>query len=354
MSYFLVILISIFGFFKKKTDAEIAASYAKQAAELFAEAKYGAGIILLDKAAKLDSANIAYQCQAAYGYMMVREFRNAESRLHRLQYSPGATDQVYQMLGRLYAVQSDNERAEHFLRKGIREFPGSGSIWLELGAMQQRMGDEGKAAESWKKGIEADSGFASNYYWLSRYYYGRGELLWAMLYAEVFAMLERDTYRSAQLGRDIIAGYEAAFRYRDDNPSGAKFMDRPPVEAQEGISFEKRFAQTMQLARPVTELGDTPIEVFYGISDIRFDFVEFWHEQRIDKQYNFPLFSFLDELYQLGFWDAYHVWMLLRWNDTEYKLWSKQNKGLAENFSIWFSGVKLDVNLCSSILLMSP
>ncbi len=334
---FLIIVLSIFGFLSRKSPVEQAQQYAKDAKELYSEAKYGAGIILLEKANKLDSTNIDYLCEIASGYMNVREYPNAESILKRLQYRREVNDKVYQLLGRLYNLKGQQEKAEDFLTKGLKFFPNSGILYLELGALKYSQQRVPEAINYWKKGIEAEPSSPSNYYWLSRLYSDSGEPIWAVLYGEMFMLLEQNTFRSIEMSQMLFATYREAFEESEDNPNAAKFISNSYSALIDPLSFSARFQQTMLMARRITDMGEADYENFYGISDIRFDFISYWYDQKLNESYPFTIFKIIDESYQMGFWDAYHVWLLLRWNEKEFKYWHKTNKKLYENFQIWLT-----------------
>lgn len=339
---FLLIITCIFGFLQHRTPTEQAKQYAAEAQELYAEAKYGAGIILLEKAQKLDSTNIDYQCEIASGYMSVREYPNAESILKRLQYKREVNDKVYQLLGRLYKLQGQQQKAEDFLTKGLKFFPNSGRLYLEMGALKYSQGKIPEALNLWKKGIAAEPSSPSNYYWLAKHYAETDEPIWAVLYGEMFMLLEQNTYRSIEMSHLLFETYRTAFEITAENPNGAKFISNEYSALLDPLSFPARFQQTMLMARRITEMGSEDYEIFYAIADIRYDFIVYWHDQKLHETYPFTMFQLMNESYQLGFWDAYHAWALLRWNEKEFKDWQKNNKKMYENYNLWMTTYKID------------
>lgn len=334
---FLLVVISIFSFLSKKSPTDQAQQYAKEAQAMYAEAKYGAGIILLEKANKLDSMNIDYLCEIASGYINVREYANAEIILKRLQYRREVSDKVYQLLGRLYKIQGKVEKSEDFLAKGLRFFPNSGRLYLEIGVLRYSQKQIPEAIYNWKKGTEVEPGSSSNYYWLSRHYAETDEKIWAVLYGEMFMLLEQNTFRSIEMSHILFEVYKTSFEESEDNPLASKFMSDKYSELIDPLSFASRFKQTMIMARRVTDLGVADHEVFYGISDIRYDFIEYWYDQRLPESYPFVVFKIINESYEMNFWDAYHAWLLLRWNEKEFKTWQKNNKKMYESFQSWIS-----------------
>ena len=70
-------------------------------------------------------------------------------------------------------------------------------------------------------------------------------------------------------------------------------------------------------------MGEADYEIFYAIADIRYDFIVYWHDQKLNETYPFTMFQLMNESYELGFWDAYHSWALLRWNEKAFKDWQK-------------------------------
>jgi len=338
MHIFLVSLLGLISILHSKTSAEQAQQYADEAQQLFAEAKYGEGIILLEKAHQLDSLNSMYQCEIANGYINVRDYATAERILKDLQYRKSANDRVFQLLGRLYSVQSETEKAEEYLQKGLRFFQNSGRLYLELGVLKYYQQAVADAVSLWIKGTLLDPEFSSNYYWLTKYFAETDVRLWAVIYGELFLCLEQDSFRSMEVSALIFNLYKKAYEYSDKNPEGAEFLAYLPSSDELSIPFTKRFILTMQMARKVTDLGNNTLSEFYGISDIRFDFVEYWFEQRLNEIYPFAQFDFLNELYSLGFWDSYHAWLLLRWSETDFKFWLKEHEADYDNFLVWFNG----------------
>lgn len=338
---FLLVISFIFGFLQHKAPAEQAKIYAAEAQKMYAEAKYGAGIILLEKAQKLDSVNIDYQCEIASGYMSVREYQNAETILKRLQYKREVNDKVYQLLGRLYKLQGQMEKSEDFLAKGLKFFPNSGRLYLEMGALKYSQGRIPVAIYLWKKGISVEPSSPSNYYWLAKHYADSDEPIWAVLYGEMFMLLEQESFRSIEMSHLLFETYRTAFEIGDNNPNGARFISNEYSSLLDPMSFPARFQQTMLMARRITEMGEADYEIFYALADIRYDFIVYWYDQKLNDTYPFTLFQLMNESYQLGYWDAYHAWALLRWNEKEFKYWMKSNKKMYENFQLWLTTYKV-------------
>jgi tetratricopeptide (TPR) repeat protein len=134
------------------------------------EQKYDDAIRLLQEAEKLDPGRLEYAYEIAYAYYAQQQYDKAINQLLPLKTRPDAHARVYQLLGNSYDMNKQGTKAMVVYEEGLKKFPTSGELHLELGNMMAKAENYDRALEYYEKGIKADPLFPSNYYWASKLY----------------------------------------------------------------------------------------------------------------------------------------------------------------------------------------
>ncbi|MDE6402491.1 MAG: tetratricopeptide repeat protein, partial [Muribaculaceae bacterium] len=134
--------------------------------------------------------------EMAYLLNMTGRYDEALKYLDKIKKSKERTDQYYQLLGIVYDYMGDPAKSIKAFKDGLKKFPKSGPLHVELGMMYQKAEDNEKALECYENGILADPMFPSNYLRAALLLMTSSEPVWALMYGEIFMNLEPDTQRA--------------------------------------------------------------------------------------------------------------------------------------------------------------
>ena len=96
-------------------------------------------------------------------------------------------------------------------KDALKRFPKSPVLYSEYGALLSENKNEDAAIKQWEKGIEADPNYSSNYYYAAKYYAQKGNVLWGILYSEIFVNIESLTKRTTEIKDILYGGYQKLF-----------------------------------------------------------------------------------------------------------------------------------------------
>ncbi|MCH5689913.1 tetratricopeptide repeat protein [Niabella sp. W65] len=151
-----------------QTNKEKALAKGKEAIKLMDNGQLDKSIQLLEEAQKIDPEDVNYPYELGYAYYIKKDFRKASQILEGLLVHKDANDRVYQLLGNAYDHMGNSDKAIAQYEAGLKKFPNSGNLYLEMGVMQMAKQDYAKALAYYEKGIEVAPGFPSNYYWAAK------------------------------------------------------------------------------------------------------------------------------------------------------------------------------------------
>src|SRR6185437_9888034 len=146
-----------------KTPQEVARTYTQQG-------DYTNAIVVLNGALQKDPRNLELSKDLSFNYYLSRDYTKGLSIAKPLIDRPDADVQTYQIVGMFYKVQDDRKECEKLYRAGLKRFPRSGVLYNEY-----------------------------------------GEVLWALLYGEIFINLESYSKRTAEMKDLLLAGYKKLF-----------------------------------------------------------------------------------------------------------------------------------------------
>lgn len=226
--------------------------------------------------------------------------------------------QTYQLLGLAYKAIGVFKECEKLYKKGIKKFPASGILYSEYGEILAEK-DTDDAMKLWEKGIEADGNYASNYYYVSKFYARSGELLWSILYGEMFLNLESFTKRSNEIKVILLDSYKKFFAMEDFSLT---------FDNKRSNDFTYLAAQVLNHQRSLAARGVNP----ETLTAIRTRFILDWYEKYSDK-FPFRLFDHERQLLQEGYFEAYNQWLFgAATNNEAYQAWQKNHAEDMNNF----------------------
>jgi len=196
-------------------------------------------------------------------------------------------------------------------KQALTKFPKSGALNCDYGEFLSAT-NPAEALKYWEKGIEADPNYSGNYYFTTKYYAQKGNIIWGLLYGEIFVNIESLSKRSEEIKNIIYTGYKKLF---DD----ISILDNAK---QNGTPFEKAVALNFN---SLTSFGryDVSPEM---LTALRTRFILNWYNNEESKKMNFHLFEYQRDLLRQGYFDAYNQWLIGPLTDSQkYTQWVQQH-----------------------------
>ena len=214
----IVLAVFLSGILHFTANAQSAADTAHQkgveAVKLEDAGKFDDAMKLLNDAIKLDPHNIDYPYEMTYCYYSQKQYQKVVDVLEKLKHNPDSFDRLYELLGNSYDLLGNSDKAIATYRDGLKKFPNSGVLYLEMGVIPLFKKDYNSALNYFEKGIEVQPDFPSNYYWAAKLYCGSDDKVWGMLYGELFINLERNSGRTAEMSKLLYDTYKTSITYR--------------------------------------------------------------------------------------------------------------------------------------------
>jgi tetratricopeptide (TPR) repeat protein len=347
---FVTSLFFIGHFSQAQTNKEKALEKGHAAMRIEAEGKFDEAIRLLEEARKLDPDDINYSYEIAYAYYAKEDFKKAVKYLDDLLDHKDVSDLIYQLLGNCYDILKKQDKAIETYEAGLKKFPGSGKLYLELGNINVAKDDFNKAIGYYEKGIESEPDFPSNYYWASKIYCSSTEEVWGMIYGEIFMNLERNSKRTAEISKLLYNTYKSEIKFTSDSGFSVSFSKSATINISDLSSPDKIklpfgigvYEPTLMMATAAEKTIDLS-----SLDRIRKRFVDFYFQKETSTKYPNVLFDFQQELIRAGQMEAYNHWLLMKGDEEGFIAWQKENKVKWDAFAKWFNAYHLTLNKTS-------
>ena len=333
-------------FAQSTADKVLARSKAQQAFKLEdEEGKYDEAIKLLEESQKLDPENISYAYEIAYSYTGKKDHQKAAEILEKLTLHKDADDLVFQALGNAYDYMGKPEKAIETYEMGLKKFPKSGKIYVELGNMQFNKKDFNNALKYYEKGIEVEPAYPTNYYKASKVYLASTEKVWGMLYGEIFMNLERNSKRTAEMGKLLFDTYKNQIQIKGDTTkiSFAKNYTMSVDAFKDPKNFKLPFPMAYEMNLTIAAVGQKEITLI-SLNEIRTNFLKSFIKGGNDKKYPNILFDYQQKLTDQDFFEPYNYWILMMGDEVAFNKWQLANSSNWTNFLKWFGGNALLVD----------
>ncbi len=344
-----LLFLSTAVFSQTKKEKEEAAQLGGEAITLMDNGDFGGSIKLLKKAEKLDPENYVYPYEIAYAYYAQAEYEKSRKQLEKTLKYKNCSDAVYQLLGNCYDNLEETEKAKKVYKDGLKKFPNSGKLHLEIGIVSYfRDKDYDQAIAYWEQGVAAEPEYSSNYYWLSRVFCNTSERIWGIFYGEIFMNLERNSKRTAEISALLYQTYEASITVESDTSGSVDFspavINFDPSKKFE-IPFNIVFGMDMSLGLGIEMIHNNDGKVsLESIDNMRQTFIKSWFENGRNKEYPNALINFQKKLKDAGHFEAYNHWFLMKGNEGEFNDWYDTNTDQFKAFVEWFNENTIGLN----------
>lgn len=253
---------------------------------------------------------------------------------------------AYQMIGNAYDYLGKRKKAEKVYLDGLKRFPDSGYLYLELGNLAILNEDFNKAIGYFTEGIVVQPEFASNYY--------RAALIdlifnkaWGLVYAESAVLLDpNNESRMKDMTDGIIGCLKESIKLelgekvklevtisksRKMNVDSSTHMVYLGFEGvYEGLvtaAMSKYFIEKIPFVfslSQITELRKNIVELYYSLADNIYG----------DGMY---LLEFQKKVIDAGHWDAYNHWLFMQSYTEEFDQWYAENSDALTAFIDWYN-----------------
>lgn len=319
---------------EKPTAAQINAAKAMQA---FEKKDYDGAIAFFKKALETDKNNADYMYEIGLAYVMKKDFEKAIAQLQSITDLSTARDNYYQLLGNLYAERDDSVKARETYQAGLKRFPKSGRLRMELALLhlQHRMLDE--ALDELEEGIQTDPTFPLNYFWAAQTYKGTNEKIWCELYGELFENLDPNSVRSDKMHLLVYDIFRVVFEDFEQSKkmTFSKVQKGSTDASSTGPSFEDKYNEIMTAsANGLLFNRDFEIPIA-SIDTIRTRFITTWYKQKLNEKFPNAVFERQKQIADNGLMRPYTYYIFGHAKPLEFEDYLKKNKKEYDKLLEW-------------------
>ena len=311
-----------------------------QALQLREDNKVDESIIILGQLILKEPSNMNYLYELAFNYCLKKDYDKAISMLTPVLENNKVNDQIFQLLGHIYDVKGQKDKAKQIFQKGLKKFPNSGPLYLEMSMLPLSSNQYDLALSYIEKGIEVDPSFPSNYYYAAKIYCNSDDKVWGMIYGEIFMNLERNSQRTLDISKLLYDTYQKSITFTSDTTCVVNFSDFGSYSITgRGDSAKLKMSYGLNVYQPVISMSLIGVKKLdlASIIRVRSRFIQYYFSTRVNKKYPNILFDYELGLWNLDMLDAYSYWLLQNGNEKEYQLWKENKKDAYNAFMFWFT-----------------
>ncbi len=282
---------------------------------------YDNATLVFNNVLKQDPENIDILKDYAYLSCLKREYPKAIAIGKFLTDKPDADVQSFQILGIAYKGNKDYESCTKLYQNALKKYPNSGVLYNDYGELLAMSGNFSVSIQAWETGILKDPNYANNYY-NAIMYFGKFDknLLWQLLYGELFVNLESFTQRTAEVKGLLLDGYKKLYTEFD--------FEALSTDVKLTV-FERAIYENLNKSKSLVATGIIP----ENITAIRTRFILDWfNTDNYAKQPN-QLFQHHQYLIQEGMFNAYNEWLFgVAASPAVYQIWLNTHDKEAAEF----------------------
>lgn len=264
---------------------------------------YENAVLVLTKALQMQPNDLQITKDLLFAYYLNRDFAKAVEIGKPLVERNDADIQSFQQLGLTYKAIAQDDEAEKLYKIGLKKFPNEGVLYSEYGELLANKKMD-MAVKLWEKGIEFDPNHSSNYYFLAKQYSFNGDIIWSLLYGEMFLNIESFTARSTEIKNLLLEQYKKFFvsGYVPPKVTNKKGVDKKADK--KFVQFTTAVGEILNKQQSQSSLGITP----ETLTVIRTRFILDWFNT-YGPNFPFRLFDHQRQLLQEGMFEAYNFWL---------------------------------------------
>lgn len=318
-----------------------------KAVELMDAGKADEAITLLEEAKKLDPDDCTYDYEMGFAYIVKEDYKSAIKVLKKVVKCDDTFDIYYQLLGNAYDYDGQPKKAQETYDAGLKLFPNSGKLYLEKGNVFWNQNEYNDALPYYEKGIELDPSFSSNYYRASLLLFSSTEIVWAMIYGEIFVNLERNTKRTSDISKLLFDNYKSQIEFTSDTSMSVSFSKNVTItleDLMDTANFKLPFGIGAYEPTISVSLVNEKEITLESLNRIRKNFVTVYFDNGNNDKYPNALFDYQKKILDAGHMEAYNYWLLMDGDEEAFKAWKEDNNDKWVDFVDWFDTNKLELS----------
>lgn len=349
----LLLLLSCFStLLSAQTDIEKAQELTSQAIELMDNGKIAESLVLLEEAKTLDSTSYVYDYEICFAHQLNKDYEKAiqigETIFEKYN---DYSYQLYQLIGNSYDLNGDPEKALETYREGIDKFPEAGPLYLESGVVAAAT-NINLAVKYWEEGVVAAPFYSSNYYHLARIFARTEELVYGLIYGEIFLNLEVNTERTLEISTLLFEMYQKGMSIEKRKKFTASYSkssnmslhaDDVTIEFPIGLLYNTNMFIAFEPILAEFPKKKIELEVL-DVIRARENFTEFWGATKATKNQPVFIFDWQKQVAEAGHSEAYNHWVLQEANGLYFEGWYQKNEEKFKAFAEWFSATELPLS----------
>lgn len=279
-------------------------------------------VAIFQKILPVEPNNFLVKKSLAQSYQLAGSHKNALLILDPLFADNSADAECYRVAAQAYLGINEEKKAQKILADGIAKNPKSGLLFYEQGLQFKKLKSYENALKSWLDGIAAEPNFHLNYHEAAIAYVQSEQVIWAIIYGEIFVNKEPNTQRGNDIRILILDAYQKLFFTPSKNATGDMSLVQTPLNFEEAVRK--------------TYLG-----LFFVVSDgittenlimLRSRFMVNWQDN-FASQYPFALYDYHHQMMRDGHFDAYNQWLMGKAeNPQQYSTWASTFADDVQNF----------------------
>lgn len=273
------------------TDAELRAL--EQAARDADNGGAPQAVAAMEELARRRPDSYAVGYELGYTLLANGEYGRAAATFRNLQAHKGCDDRAFQMEGNALDYMGRRGDAMRAYRRGLARFPHSGRLMMEMGNMSLSDGDYDTALRLFEQGVEAEPGFASNYYRAAWVLLQSSAAESGLALGEAFLLMEPTGERAETMSRMVCDTYRAM------SPRGSATTMRRVAETKRAL---------LALRRGESESATAGARV-----------------RAVEEA-----------IMSAGHWNAYCAWIVRKCDADGLSAWMTFNEAAMESFAEWF------------------
>lgn len=297
-----------------------------------------------DYLAKKYPKNYVVNYERMYNLYMLKKYGEIIKDRKLLLNHKCASERAFQLMGNAYDMSGDSKKAAKIYEDGLKRFPNSGSLYLELGNLALFDNDYGKALENYSKGIVVQPGFASNYFWAAKIYLASQDAkVWGLVYAESEVLLApSDESRRKEMAGLMVDCMKESIKVDGDTLQSVSLVTATgidPVSMTARVTFPLVYETTLMLPLMRFSRDKTPIRWTLGqLTEIRKGIVEAYFSEFADYYGDsMYLLEYQKKIIDAGHWDAYNCFLFMDSFPDESEEWYSSNSEAMDSFIKWYN-----------------
>ena len=182
----IIFVLSLLFSLQAASQKEDVATLHETARSFMRQGDFENATLVLNKALAIKPDDLDLLKDQAFVAYLKRDFAAAIENGKKITAREDADIQSFQILGLAYKAIADYKESDKMYKAALKKFPSSGVLYSEYGDLLASNNNEALAIKQWEKGIETDANYSGNYYYAAKYYGQKGNIIWGLLYGEIF------------------------------------------------------------------------------------------------------------------------------------------------------------------------